>query len=291
MNLEKLPVPASWEVVFADSIDEFEDLNEILNENIALCGRIFPAPENIFKAFELTPLDEVKVVIIGQDPYHQMVNIRGKNVPRAQGLAFSVDRDDEIPSSLQNILAELKNTVPGFQRPTHGDLTRWTYQGVLLLNMCLTVNPNSAGSHGAIWLGFIKKVITAIAAVNKKCIYVLWGREAQKLSREIGSKGVILEAAHPSGLSAHRGFFGCNHFNLINEMLIEQNKTPVNWNLNPPKIVLQYKTPKKVEHKTVYVPGTGTFNGAAGSAADPGIAAGSTTGSTSGLPEVKPLKF
>lgn len=258
LDLTKLKVPESWEKVFEEARDEFESINEILNEQIRVYGRILPDPENIFKAFELTKLPDVKVVIIGQDPYHQLIKLNGKNVPRAQGLSFSVHRDDQIPSSLNNIFIELKNTVKSFRKPVHGDLSRWAKQGVLMLNMSLTVNPNMAGSHGDIWMGFIDRVIKAISKYNKNCIYVLWGREAQKLERNIGGKGIALTAAHPSGLSAHRGFFGCDHFNKINEILESLKKEEIDWNIDPVKITINrnknvYIEPKKIEYKEIVV--------------------------------------
>ena len=237
--------PSGWEHIFREALADFETIDEILEEEIRKCGRILPLKKDIFRAFELTTLKDVKVVIIGQDPYHQLINIDGKNVPRAQGLSFSVDRRDVIPSSLKNIFVELQNTVRNFTMPRHGDLTRWTQQGVLLLNACLTVNPNAAASHGNIWLGFIKRVIKAITRENKSCIFLLWGKEAQKIELLLENKGICLTAAHPSGLSANRGFFGCNHFNLVNIKLKEQGLTPIDWNLDPPRIVKkQYIEPK-----------------------------------------------
>lgn len=139
-------------------------------------------------------------------------------------------RQDVTPSSLKNIFKELKNTVPGYVVPNHGNLEGWCEQGVLLLNTCLTVYPNQAGSHKSIWLGFVKKVIKEIEKVNPNCIFVLWGREAQNnVKPMLGSKAVVLEAAHPSGFSAARGFFGCNHFNKINEILSQQKKPTIKW--------------------------------------------------------------
>jgi hypothetical protein len=151
-------------------------------------------------------------------------------------MSFSVRREDSIPSSLQNIYSELVTSVRGFTKPDHGDLKDWARQGVLLLNSCLTVRPGQAGSHGDIWLGFISKVIKAIAAVNPYCIYMLWGRDAQKLESmilNVGERSIILKAAHPSGLSAKHGFFGCNHFNLANESLLKHKKTGIIWSIAP----------------------------------------------------------
>lgn len=227
-QIAKLP-PPSWEGVFESSTNELRDVSGILDEQERSYGMYFPLKRDIFSAFHYTPLDKVKVVIIGQDPYHQSIVVDGQSVPRATGMSFSVRKEDSIPSSLQNIYKELSDTVSGFQAPYHGDLTHWAVQGILMLNTCLTVMPGKPGSHGDIWLGFANKVFKAIARVNPRCIYLLWGKEAQKLSPMLGDKSVILEAAHPSGFSARRGFFGCNHFVLVNEHLVKQGKTGINW--------------------------------------------------------------
>jgi len=224
--------PITWEKVFEDAKAELQDVSSILDEQEKLHGQYYPLKKDIFAAFQYTTLNNVKVVILGQDPYHQTININGISLPRAVGLSFSVRREDNIPSSLQNIYIELANTVRGFTKPEHGDLREWARQGILLLNTCLTVHPGQPGSHGDIWLGFINKVFKAIAAVNPYCIYILWGREAQKVKPMLGERSIILEAAHPSGLSAKRGFFGCNHFNMANEALIRQGKIGINWKIS-----------------------------------------------------------
>jgi len=224
--------PRTWETVFADAKPELHDVSSILDEQERTYGQYYPLKQDIFAAFNYTPLPNVKVVIIGQDPYHQTINVSGQALPRAVGLSFSVRQEDSIPSSLQNIYAELANTVRGFKCPDHGDLREWGRQGVLLLNMCLTVRPGQANQHGDIWLGLMNKVFKAIALVNPYCVYLLWGREAQKVKPMLGERSVILEAAHPSGLSARRGFFGCNHFNLANDALIRQGKVGINWRLS-----------------------------------------------------------
>jgi len=224
--------PITWEAVFEDAMNELSDVSQILEKDEVTYGSFYPLKKDIFSAFHYTTLNNVKVVIIGQDPYHQSVYINGKTVPRATGLSFSVRQEDAIPSSLQNIYTELCNSVRGFRKPDHGDLREWSRQGVLLLNTCLTVRPHKPGSHGDIWLGFINKVFKAIALANPYCIFLLWGREAQKIKPMLGERSVILEAAHPSGLSARRGFFGCNHFNLVNESLLNQGKIGINWRIS-----------------------------------------------------------
>lgn len=224
--------PPSWKKVFQDAIPELRDISILLNEQEEAYGEYYPLKKDIFAAFEYTKLEDVKIVIFGQDPYHQTIFINGKPTPRPIGLSFSVRQDDVIPSSLKNIYIELSNTVRGFKTPDHGDLREWARQGVLLLNACLTVKPGKAGSHGEIWLGFINKVLKAIAAVNPYCIYMLWGRDAQKLKTMLGERSVILEAAHPSGFSANKGFFGCDHFNKANNHLVRQGKYAITWRIS-----------------------------------------------------------
>lgn len=225
--------PESWEKVFEDAKYELEDVSKILDEQERIYGSYYPLKKDIFAAFQRTKLSDVKVVILGQDPYPQTISVNGKSVARAVGFSFSVRKEDSIPSSLRNIYIELANSVRGFTTPDHGCLEEWTNQGVLMLNSCLTIRPGSPGSHGDIWLGFINKVFRAIAEVNPYCIFLLWGREAQKIKPMLGERSIVLEAAHPSGLSARRGFFGCNHFNQVNHYLILQGKVGINWKISP----------------------------------------------------------
>lgn len=222
--------PVGWEYVFKEAAPELHDISEIIENKERDGEGVFPLKKDIFKAFELTPLDKVRCVIIGQDPYFQTVDATG--LPRAQGLSFSVSKEDTIPSSLNNIFTELENTVPGFHRPRYGDLTNWARQGVLLLNMSLTVKPGKAGSHGEIWMGFISKVLYALAQARPNAVYLLLGQQAQKLQKYISDRAPIVTAAHPSGLSAKKGFFGANVFNKVNQLLIKSGQTPINWNLD-----------------------------------------------------------
>lgn len=225
-------VPETWEKVFEAARNELIDTSDVLIEQERAYGEFYPLKKDIFNAFHKTPLDKVKVVFIGQDPYHQAIEFNGKSIPRSVGMSFSVRRGDSVPSSLKNMYTELSNTVQGFVIPDHGDLSEWAEQGALMLNMCLTVRPNTPKSHGDIWLGFLNRVFRAIAAVNPYCIFVLWGQDAQKVKPMLGERSIILEAPHPSGLSARRGFFGCNHFNLVNEYLLNQGKVAINWKLH-----------------------------------------------------------
>lgn len=186
---------------------------------------IYPASKNIFNAFNSTPLDQVKVVILGQDPYH------GPN--QAHGLCFSVQPGIPAPPSLQNMFKELHRDL-GMAIPAHGCLQAWANQGVLLLNATLTVEQARAGSHqGRGWETFTDK---AIQLVNEQCqgvVFLLWGSYAQKKAAFIDPrKHLILKAPHPSPLSAHRGFIGCGHFSKANHYLQQLNKAPVDWRLS-----------------------------------------------------------
>lgn len=221
--------PSGWEEVFSEAKEELKHVSQIIQEDEATHGRCIPLKKDLFNAFRVTPLKDVKVVIVGMDPYN---NILCNGLPRAVGMSFSVSKEDTIPISLQNIYKELISTVEGFKVPQHGDLTAWAKQGVLMLNASLTVRPGAAGSHGKIWHGLLDKVIKAIMVTNPRCIWVLWGRDAQCLQEMLGAKFTILTAAHPSGFSANKGFFGCNHFNLINEELTKLDEIPINWNLD-----------------------------------------------------------
>lgn len=186
--------------------------------------QIFPPADEIFTAFELTPLSEVKVVIIGQDPYH------GEG--QAHGLCFSVKPDIETPPSLVNIYKEL-NTDLGCYIPNNGYLTKWAKQGVLLLNTVLTVRAHQANSHRGIgWEEFTDAAIRILNEQDRPIVYLLWGKPAQaKKSMLNNPKHLILEAPHPSPLSAYRGFFGCQHFSKTNEFLKENGLEPIDWQI------------------------------------------------------------
>lgn len=212
-----------------EAIDEF--IKERKEDDPDDDGEIYPNQRDIFAAFKLPP-EKIKVVILGMDPYQTSSYIDDQVVPKATGLAFSVRRNDAIPKSLISIYKELQNTVLGFAVPDHGNLEEWSRQGVFLLNACLTVNPGKSGSHKKIWTGFIKIVLEYIRKINRDCVFVLWGKQAQEYKQILGDKVKILEAAHPSPLSANRGFFGCDHFNQINLFLKSKGVEPINWKIS-----------------------------------------------------------
>jgi len=188
---------------------------------------IYPHSSNWFHSLELTPLEEVKVVILGQDPYHQH--------HQAHGLCFSVQPDVKIPPSLRNIYKELQNDL-NIPHALHGCLDSWAKQGVLLLNSVLTVEYNQANAHqGKGWESFTDKVIETVNEQNDHVVFLLWGSYAQKKGAFIDTeKHLVLKAPHPSPLSAHRGFLGCKHFSKANQYLTQHGKTPIHWEL--PKI-------------------------------------------------------
>jgi len=183
---------------------------------------IYPAPQNIFKAFNVCPFDKVKVVILGQDPYH--------GAGQAHGLAFSVQDGTKIPPSLQNIYKEIKGDI-GTEISISGNLERWAKQGVLLLNATLSVEAGQAGSHqGMGWETFTDAVIKKISDEKEHVVFLLWGNFARSKASLIDtSKHLVLEAPHPSPFSAHSGFFGCGHFGRSNEYLRQYNISEINW--------------------------------------------------------------
>jgi len=197
-------------------------LNYVANERAA--GKIiFPAQTDVFNAFKLTKPDNLKVVILGQDPYH------GLN--QSHGLCFSVLKENKIPPSLRNIYKELASDIPHFTTPEHGELNYWAQQGVLLLNTVLTVEQAQAHSHKNIgWEQFTDGVIATINSEFDSIIFLLWGAPAQKKSTLIDeSRHTILTSVHPSPLSAYRGFFGCRHFSMANQILQSLGKQPIDW--------------------------------------------------------------
>ncbi|MEE1196671.1 MAG: uracil-DNA glycosylase [Lachnospiraceae bacterium] len=185
---------------------------------------IYPASEDVFNAFDFTPLDQVKVVILGQDPYH--------GDGQAHGLCFSVKPEVEIPPSLVNIYKELNEDL-GCYIPNNGYLEKWARQGVMLLNTVLTVRAHQANSHRGIgWEAFTDAAIRVLSEQDRPMVFLLWGRPAQmKKSLLHNPKHLILEAPHPSPLSAYRGFFGCKHFSQANDFLVKNGMEPIDWQI------------------------------------------------------------
>lgn len=220
---------SSWLKPLAREFEQpyMADLKQFLATEKALGKRIYPAGADMFNAFNLTPLPTVRVVILGQDPYH------GEG--QAHGLSFSVPPEVKIPPSLRNIFKEIQLET-GLPIPTHGNLRAWATRGVLLLNSILSVESGQPGSHqGRGWEAFTDSVIELISRELKGVVFMLWGSYAQRKGRIIDrERHCVLSAPHPSPLSAHRGFFGCGHFQTANEYLRSQGRPIIDWSLPAP---------------------------------------------------------
>jgi uracil-DNA glycosylase len=220
-------IPQSWQeaVLPVLAAPASRKLGGFLKEEEKAGKRIFPPRGQRLAALELTPLDEVKVVILGQDPYH--------GFGQAHGLAFSVPEGIKVPPSLVNIYKEIASDL-GLQAPGHGNLEGWARQGVLLLNNALTVEEGRAGSHQMIgWEAITDAVVAAVAASEKPTVFMLWGSHARKKAARVDglSKGahLVLTAPHPSPLSAHSGYFGCRHFSKANAFLEANGRSAIDW--------------------------------------------------------------
>lgn len=216
-----------WKAILNEELNKpyFKELMAFIEaENKS--NAIFPPGNLIFEAFNKTPFDQIKVVILGQDPYHKF--------GQSHGLAFSVPPNIAIPPSLRNIYKALKTDFDNFEIPTHGNLSSWADQGVLLLNTTMTVRENQPGSHqNKGWEKFTNKVIQLLSEKNEGLVFLLWGKPAQEKERLIDSqRHLILKSVHPSPLSAYRGFFENKHFSRANLYLINKGKTPIDWQIS-----------------------------------------------------------
>ncbi|WP_447957810.1 uracil-DNA glycosylase [Vreelandella sp. EE7] len=220
------PLPKDWSQWLGQEFqaDYMAALKAFLADEKAAKKVIYPHSSNWFRAFELTPLEEVKVVILGQDPYH--------GPDQAHGLCFSVKPEVQVPPSLLNIYKELESDV-GFTRVNHGFLEPWAKQGVLLLNTALTVEKGNAASHrGKGWENFTDATIKTVSEHAGPCVFLLWGSHARQKKALIDrTRHLILESPHPSPLSAHRGFLGNRHFSQANQFLAEQGRPVIEWQL------------------------------------------------------------
>jgi uracil-DNA glycosylase len=222
----EVKIEASWKEALSDVFKStpFLQVAAHIKTELATGAHIFPAGSNIFNAFNQTSFDNVKVVILGQDPYH--------GSGQAMGLSFSVPAGVKPPPSLVNIFKELKSDI-GLPIPTSGDLTPWAKQGVLLLNAVLTVRENEPASHAKIgWMHFTDAVIQKISDEKKGVVFLLWGKFAEQKQVLIDeTKHFVLKAAHPSPFSADKGFFGCKHFSKTNELLAKQGLQVIDWHI------------------------------------------------------------
>lgn len=220
-----MTIPLTWHDVIGAEKEQayFRDTLAFVAQARQAGKTIYPPQADVFNAFRFTEFSDVNVVILGQDPYH------GPN--QAHGLSFSVRPGIPAPPSLVNIYKELHNDIPGFTIPSHGYLKSWADQGVLLLNTVLTVERGQAHSHAHLgWETFTDNVVAALNQHQSGVVFLLWGSHAQKKGNIIDrQRHFVLKAPHPSPLSAHRGFLGCQHFSQANDLLIQQQKTPINW--------------------------------------------------------------
>ena len=226
MSASRVKLEASWKARVGEYLDrpDMQRLAEFLRDELRAGRTIYPPPRRIFAALDATPFDQVKVVILGQDPYH------GPN--QAHGLCFSVLPGVPPPPSLLNIFAEIERDLH-IPRPDHGCLLPWARQGVLLLNAVLTVERGRAGSHqGKGWEGFTDAIVDHLNRERENLVFLLWGSPAQAKGRLVDARRHrVLKAPHPSPLSAHRGFIGCGHFSVANQWLIAHGQQPVDWRL------------------------------------------------------------
>ncbi len=217
-------IEESWKKVLNEEFEKpyFAELSRIVREEYLGKTSVYPLPKNVFNAFEFTPFTEVKVVILGQDPYH--------GAGQAHGLCFSVQDGVRVPPSLQNIYKEIKDDI-GIEVPTGGNLERWAKQGVLLLNATLTVEAGKAGSHQGIgWEQFTDAVIQKISEGKENVVFLLWGKYAQDKGAHIDiSRHLVLKAPHPSPFSAYTGFLGCKHFSQTNDYLRDNRIKQIAW--------------------------------------------------------------
>ncbi|GAB2503991.1 uracil-DNA glycosylase [Lysobacter humi (ex Lee et al. 2017)] len=228
MSDDRIRLEPSWKARVGDWLqrEDMRALSAFLRERKAAGAQVFPPGPQIFAAFDATPFYRVRVVILGQDPYH--------GPGQAHGLAFSVRPGVPVPPSLANIYAELQRDL-GIARPDHGCLLPWAERGVLLLNAVLTVEAGHAGAHqGRGWEGFTDHVVDVLAREREGLVFLLWGSYAQAKGKRIDTgRHRVLKAPHPSPLSAHRGFIGCGHFSTANEYLLRRGGTPIDWTLPP----------------------------------------------------------
>jgi uracil-DNA glycosylase len=221
-----MPLEALWQAKLAAEFDAnyMQSLQSFITSQRESGVEIFPTEEDCFNAFKLTPFDQVKLVILGQDPYH--------GPGQAHGLSFSVKSGVKVPPSLVNIYKELNQDLD-IPIASHGNLEAWAAQGVLLLNSVLSVEKSKANSHqGKGWETFTDKVFELLNDEHQGLVFMLWGSYAQKKGKAIDrQKHLVLESVHPSPLSAYRGFLGCQHFSLANKYLKKQGKTEIDWRL------------------------------------------------------------
>lgn len=226
LNLAIETADDTWKELLKSIAPQFAHVEKLYSARVKETDRVFPLREDIFSFLRYVSLPDVRVVILGQDPYYTMEQ---SGFPTAHGLAFSVPRGAKIPPSLRNIFTEIYNNHEDIKL-TSGCLIPWATQGVLLINSSLTVEENKPGSHQNVWSTVVYKILQYVVEVNPRVILVGWGAEAQKILNQIGSsKTSRLYSSHPSPLSANKGFLGCGHFSKINKILTSRGEEPIDW--------------------------------------------------------------
>lgn len=220
-RIAKECTPYGWDALFDGKRKTLDHIENIIGTNFV------PNREDVFNPFVWTPLYKVRVLILGQDPYHKLLN---DGTPQAVGAAFSTRRHAPLQPSIRNMYKEISRTIPEFETPSHGDLKGWTDQGVLLMNASWTTRPGKAGAHECIWNGLTTRVFKLIRESRPNTIVLLWGNSAQKYIQYMG-RLKVLTSSHPSPLSAHKGFSGCGHFLEVNQYLTSIGEQPIDWNL------------------------------------------------------------
>ena len=231
----QIQIPQDWHNLFKDEFKNKSYLQtiSILNSKLQQGIDIFPSPTEVFYAFNLVKFSDLKVVILGQDPYHSIEFMDGRPQSHAHGLAFSIPKNlRKIPPSLKNIFKELNSDLQ-VSIPSHGNLESWAKQGVLLLNSTLTVEAHTPNSHSKIgWQSFTDRLIYKISASTESLVFILWGNYAISKQTLIDTKKhLVITSAHPSPFSANKGFFGSKPFSKTNEFLLSKNKQPINWQI------------------------------------------------------------
>lgn len=222
-------IPLSWRLLFDNHENELRDVATVLKRLVLVNKEVLcPQPWNIFRSISLTPWNEVRVVIVGQDPYMQVEN----GIPSATGCCFECRRGDPIRKSLENIFIVLKKTIPNFELPDSGDLTKWATQGVLLLNATLTTKSGTSNAHKDIWQFFPLRLLQFLSSMVKGVVYMLWGGDARAYAKHITkSSNLILTASHPVAQGSANTFVKCNHFNEANEYLSKIGRGTIDWTL------------------------------------------------------------
>ncbi len=223
-------IKSGWEPVIQDALPELNHISKLLDTQKKL-GTYFPYPDTIFNSLKLCPYSEIKVVIVGYQPQYGTIQTESGFVCKDTGLSFSSHPEDALSKSLQNIYIELKNSVKDFVVPSHGNLEAWAKQGILMINNSLTIAQQKNVDVSELWYGFLNKVFKWIKKVNPNVIYVLWGRKVSQISKLIPDGAIILESLSDPSAYKTEEFFGCNHFNIINEHLKKQNKELIDWSL------------------------------------------------------------